>query len=103
MGSGRAQHTEMPCQGHVGLAVHLPHCFQALETLVLHNKLSQSPRTSHYPGGSRKPSMAVPQGVSIVLYAVTRGQRFASFLSKSQPLFLSLHLFSQLLFVGAEG
>lgn len=43
--------------------------------------------------------MAVPQGISIVLYAVTRRQRFASFLSMNQLLFLSLHLFSQLLFV----
>lgn len=47
--------------------------------------------------------MAVPQGVSIVLYAATRRQRFALFLSKNQLLFLSLHLFSQLLFVGAVG
>lgn len=43
--------------------------------------------------------MAVPQGISIVLYAVTRRQRFASFLSMNQLLFLSLYLFSQLLFV----
>lgn len=52
MNSGRAQNTEMHCQGHVGLAVHLPHHFQALETLVLHNKLSQSPKDFSLPWGN---------------------------------------------------